>query len=383
MTKAIAVAMLAAQAACGAFDSVPSGAVTNCQVVKLVPSKTDILFVVDDSGSMEPEQANLAANFDAFITRLSQSAVKTDFQIGITTTSVDWPIAAENATGFTLRTTYDDGTPYPAGVLVAASGKPKILASSSPTIVADFKANVAVGTAGAAKEQGLRAALLAVTDCIADGKNAGFLRDGARLALIVVTDEDDCSDPISPPAVIYPARGDACHTDDEQARLPPVSTFAQVLRGKLAGQVRSVVVAVIAGVDPQTRQPEKPVCSPGGFPAKRYKVLVDDFGGAGLIDDVCQPDFTRTLQDIAGLIDQTVDLDQALSDPALLTVSVSHAGGSTAACKLAQAGSDTSTADAIYTAPDARTGRLPSLTLQRSCALGAGDQVNVQVLCAN
>ena len=174
-----------------------------------------------------------------------------------------------------------------------------------------------------------------------------------------------------------------CHTDEDQARLPPVSTFAKALRGQLAGETRSVVVAVIAGVDPQTKQPAKPVCSPGGFPAKRYKVLVDDFGGAGLIDDVCQSDFTRTLQDIAGLIDQTVDLDQALADPSLLAVSVSHAGGSTASCKLAQAGGDTSAADAVYTGPDPQTGRLPSLTLRRSCALGAGDQVNVQVLCAN
>ena len=383
MTKVIAVTVLAALAGCGALDSVPSGAVTNCQVVTLVPSKTDILFVVDDSGSMQPEQANLATNFDAFITRLSQSAVKSDFQIGITTTSVDWPFAADNAAGFTLRTTYDDGTPYPAGALVAASGKATILKSSSPTLVEDFKANVNVGTLGAAKEQGLRAAELAVTDRIADGKNAGFLRQGARLALIIVTDEDDCSDPASPPAVVYPARGDACHTDEDQASLPPVSTFAKALRGQLAGQTRSMVVAVIAGVDPETREPAKPVCSPGGLAAKRYKVLVDDFGGAGLIDDVCQADFTRTLQDIAGLIDQNVDLDQALSDPNLLTVSVSHAAGSTAACKLAQAGGDTSAADAIYTGPDPQTGRLPSLTFQRSCALGAGDQVHVQVLCAN
>jgi hypothetical protein len=382
MTKVFAIAVLAALAGCGAFDSVPSGAVTNCQVVTLVPSKTDILFVVDDSGSMRPVQANLAQNFDAFIERLSQSAVQSDFQIGITTTSVDWPIAAANA-AFTVKTTYDDGTPYPAGALVAASGKAKILPSSSPTLVEDFRANVNVGTLGAAKEQGLRAAQLAVTDRIVDGKNAGFLRQGARLAVIIVTDEDDCSDPASPPAVVYPTRGDACHTDEDQAKLPPVSTFAKALREELAGQTRSVVVAVIAGVDPQTREPANPVCSPGGVPAKRYKVLVDDFGGAGLIDDVCQPDFTGTLQDIAGLIDQNVDLDQALFDPDLLTVSVSHAGGSTTACKLAQAGGDTSAADAVYTGSDPRTGRLPSLTFQRSCALGAGDQVHVQVLCAN
>jgi len=39
--------------------------------------RTDILFVVDDSGSMEDEQQNLAANFDAFIERLAASPART------------------------------------------------------------------------------------------------------------------------------------------------------------------------------------------------------------------------------------------------------------------------------------------------------------------
>ncbi len=66
------------------------------QVTLSKVSSADVLFVVDDSGSMEAEQAKLAASFDAFIRRLgtyNQTRVGAglepfDFHVAITTTSV-------------------------------------------------------------------------------------------------------------------------------------------------------------------------------------------------------------------------------------------------------------------------------------------------------
>lgn len=46
----------------------------------------DILFVIDNSGSMAQEQANLAANFDSFIGVLEADDVKANYRIGLTTT---------------------------------------------------------------------------------------------------------------------------------------------------------------------------------------------------------------------------------------------------------------------------------------------------------
>src|SRR6266545_4369501 len=59
-------------------------------------STADILFVVDDSGSMEPAQANLARNFVAFINALAATQTDRqakgldalDFHVAITTSSV-------------------------------------------------------------------------------------------------------------------------------------------------------------------------------------------------------------------------------------------------------------------------------------------------------
>lgn len=384
MRSVIAVAALGALAAAGC-GSPPAGAVTSCQVTTVLPApvETDILFVVDDSGSMAAEQQNLATSFDAFITRLAASPVKNEFQIGVTTTSVDWPFTAQNAAGYTVQTTYDGVKPYPKGALVAAAGHPRLLLASSPTLVQDFKANVNVGTNGAGKEQGLRAALLAVTDRIGDGANAGFLRPGARLAVIVVSDEDDCSDPATPPAIIYVPNGpDRCHSDAEQALLPPVASYVTALRGPLAGQARDVLVAVIAAVDPLTKQPAPPACNPNGYQAKRYRAFVDAFGQQGLIDDVCQADFSATLRAIAGLIDpgQTIELAETPADPKLLTVSVAHAAGGTTSCPLLPAGSGASATGVVYVAP--QPGHAAKLVFQGGCTLAQGDQVHVQVLCA-
>ncbi|MEM7159237.1 MAG: vWA domain-containing protein [Myxococcota bacterium] len=48
--------------------------------------KVDVLFVVDNSGSMGEEQAVLASNFSAFVEFLERPEVDADYRIGITTT---------------------------------------------------------------------------------------------------------------------------------------------------------------------------------------------------------------------------------------------------------------------------------------------------------
>src|SRR5215211_2581959 len=46
--------------------------------------KMDVLFVIDNSGSMGQEQTNLIANFPAFITVLNNSGL--DYRVAVTTT---------------------------------------------------------------------------------------------------------------------------------------------------------------------------------------------------------------------------------------------------------------------------------------------------------
>jgi hypothetical protein len=118
-----------------------------------------------------------------------------------------------------------------------------------------------------------------------------------------------------------------------------------------------------------------------GDRATRYSAFVAGFQGQGLIEDICQPDFTGTLQEVAGLIaSQTLPLSQTPADPALLAVSMSR-DGATTSCNVVPSGGDIASADAIYSPP--REGRQAELTFQGACSLAPGDEVHVQVLCAH
>ena len=51
----------------------------------MAPTPTDILFVVDNSGSMADEQENLAQNFDQFIQQIAGAG---DYRIAVVTTDL-------------------------------------------------------------------------------------------------------------------------------------------------------------------------------------------------------------------------------------------------------------------------------------------------------
>lgn len=338
--------------------------------------------MVDDSGSMAAEQSRLATAFADFIARLSATPVQNDYQIGITTTAVDLPLCdtfdgAGACTAWHLITAYGDGRPFAAGALVAAAGRPVLLRAGSPTLVDDFVANIQVGTAGPSKEQGLRAMQQAL-----DGRNAGFLRPGARLAVLVVTDEDDCSDSPTAPGVIYPPFQDACHTAAEQARLPPVQGYVDLLRGPLGGEVRDVRLGILGGFDPNG-QPIRPSCNRDGFGAFRYRLLANAFAGDAVVGDVCAPDFTATLAAIAAALDpgQTVPISGEPADWRLLQVGLTRRDGSQAACRVGLPGAAAADAQVIYRAPQAGSGQ-PTLTFQGACLLQPGDSIQIRVVCA-
>ena len=142
--------------------------------------KVDLLFVIDDSGSMGDEQASLASNFDTFIQFATAQAI--DYQIGVTTTDID------------------EGSPPEAGRLVPVELGPGqsaadriVTPQSVPSPEEVFARNAAIGATETATEQGLEGAYLALSNPLIFGHNAGFLRPDAVLSIIFVSDEDDQS----------------------------------------------------------------------------------------------------------------------------------------------------------------------------------------------
>ncbi|MFT3927411.1 MAG: hypothetical protein QM778_33060 [Myxococcales bacterium] len=153
--------------------------------VRVSCQQMDVLFVIDNSASMQQEQANLSENFDRFVESLRKfQDGSVDFRIGVTTTS--FPTALSEiglvppAAGGALLETADMSEPW--------------LSSSDPDLSAKFRALATVGTDGTEwNEQPLNALRSALVDRVADRQNAGFLRPSALLALVVLTDEDDLS----------------------------------------------------------------------------------------------------------------------------------------------------------------------------------------------
>jgi len=259
---ALVVASVAVVGGCQSYNFNPVG---SCLIqpgqkqVKLGDVTTaDILFVVDDSNSMDPKQQALAQNFSAFIASLAATQADRavngldpfDFHIAVTTSSV-----FRDYQGQSLLTSYESplipgcnqgvasaGAPYPQGNFVAYGSNAKVLhftkglawATCNPAtgvctdsqinaLIQQFVGtcsspaglcsstctgtcsggNVEVGSCGSGEEQHLQGARLALQKAVAvqqPGVTASdFPHVGAKLVVVWVGDEDDCSsDPANP-----------------------------------------------------------------------------------------------------------------------------------------------------------------------------------------
>ncbi|MFZ5439279.1 MAG: choice-of-anchor D domain-containing protein [Myxococcota bacterium] len=148
--------------------------------------RADILLVVDDSCSMQDKQNALAANFSSFIQYAV--AANVDYQIGVTTTTES---QTECVPGFGCVNNNSKG----AGGKLVVDG-PTGLKYVKPTtagVSSVFARLVNVGTDGAGGETPLQCAVMALTPPVVSAENAGFLRQDANLAVVVISDASDQS----------------------------------------------------------------------------------------------------------------------------------------------------------------------------------------------
>ena len=210
--------MLLTLAGCTGYDFrvvVPeSTKEVNKVVADIVPKPVDILFVVDNSGSMADEQELLAASFQSFIDVLSANP-KNDYKLAVITTDagdIGFPrTEAPDELEFEgVVTNQYSGAPYfdfsasdvtfacmrqlagvPHGCFRGPDPTKRVITSAMTPAeqVAAFQANVKVGSCGSGTEQGL------ITPVIALGRpcNAGFIRPEANLVIVLVSDEEDSS----------------------------------------------------------------------------------------------------------------------------------------------------------------------------------------------
>lgn len=130
--------------------------------IKNTRPMTDILFVIDNSGSMALHQTKLFDIADQFATKLASSNM--DYHVGVITT--------------------DSGALY---------GQTRIITGSDPASLFALKNNLMPGTEGSGTEEPFKSLMLAFSTPLLTTQNANFLRDDANLEVIFVTDAEDQS----------------------------------------------------------------------------------------------------------------------------------------------------------------------------------------------
>lgn len=157
--------------------------------------KMDIIFVVDDSGSMQEEQSNLAANFPMFADLLNNYTVGNgqplNYRVAITTTGRNIDYQVDLGGGFGTIAQHETG---PNGAFLNNCNNPKRwLENTDANMAQTLACRANVGTGGASIEMPLLMSKWSLAERVQDQTNAGFLRDDALLAVVVLTDEDDSS----------------------------------------------------------------------------------------------------------------------------------------------------------------------------------------------
>lgn len=156
-------------------------------------NKVDILWVIDNSGSMYTKQEKLGQGFNSFATVFTSKDF--DFQMAVTTTDIRaTPIGQAGefqAHPYPYQHPTVPAKSLPANYVGAAGPSVGILTNSTVDLVNHFTANVRVGDNGNANATALDAIELALSPAHLAGVNSGFLRDEAHLAVIVVSDADD------------------------------------------------------------------------------------------------------------------------------------------------------------------------------------------------
>ena len=255
-------------------------------------AKVDVLFVVDNTGSMVEEQPRLAAAMPAFASAALSRG--TDLRVGVTTSGIDpvsdaCPGGAQGGEG---------GRLFP----VDGSG-PRLMTSATPDLGAALANNVRVGLC-ATVEQSFEAARRALSrplitqaddprTPIPNDGNLGLLREEASLALVFVGDEDD-------------------HSPDG------VETYVQFFQSlKGSGQPGRVQIHAIA--------PEEGGCETAGGTGARYAAAAAMTGGSLL--SVCAEDYAPLLSAIAAssMGPQSRFPLSAQPDPATLVVTLDGA----------------------------------------------------------
>lgn len=313
-------------------------------------NRVDVLWLVDNSSSMLDEQAQLGREFASFVDALSTlgadvhlAAVSTDISEGGVFRRTPGDVIAEGCfrppaeldycgqRDPVLRTADYKVDPNDPGSAIDAE-----------RLTEAFRCIGQTGDCGEPIEMGLDAVRLALSPENLAGPNQGFLRDDAYLVVIVLSDEDDCSQN----GASNTGGDSACYAASRT--LPGVELYLEsLIRAKTrpgeditvpdvrAEVLSRIFVAGIIGPDagplPENGRDHPLACTretvdgsgasaetflSTGFDGKRYRELIQYFGARGLEQNICAGEYASALTQIGDVIGRNLNL-RCLQDPPL------------------------------------------------------------------
>lgn len=336
-----------------------------------VTRDVDILFVIDNSGSMAEEQASLTSNFYQFMNVLENiEGGLPNVHIGVVSSNVGvggyniTSCAGEGDDGRLQNVATAPGCTPPSGYYISDVANPDGSRTKNYTgTLADTFACIArLGQDGCGFEQHFEAMRRALDG--SNPQNAGFLRANAFLAVIFVADEDDCSaedsqifdpsqtmvsDPLGPLSSFRCAEfgiecdegtlGRAagtytnCRPRDPPEYIAHPDEYIQFLKGLKGGGDDLIYVAaivgnpepVVVGTETNGNPALDPSCVTGAgeaFPGVRFRYFLDAFAEHATFTSICNTDLAPALVEIANALAVVAfspclvgDIDDADLDP--------------------------------------------------------------------
>ncbi|MEM7155366.1 MAG: hypothetical protein AAF799_21130 [Myxococcota bacterium] len=157
-------------------------------------TKVDFLFIIDNSSSMATYQANLVANFPAFINGIQGSLDTADsYHVGVITTD-EYGFNVAGCTDLSSLVVQTGGSNSSSSVCGPFTDGGNFM-THNDDLEAAFSCAAQVGTSGDGNERPMQALVEAVQGLEAGpgGCNQGFLREDSLLVVVNIGDESDNS----------------------------------------------------------------------------------------------------------------------------------------------------------------------------------------------
>ena len=253
----------------------------------------DILFVIDDSGSMADNQDSLISSFPGFVSAIKENLAGADsYHIGVVT-SDSYIYNEPGCTAIGDLVTQTGGAESSDSVCGPFGPGRRYMDETDADLGAKFACAAKVGSSGDDDERMARALMDAIDPAknAPGGCNAGFSRLDSLLVVVLITDEDDAAtiDPSCPP-----------NTPPIQCQLlgsggTPGEWYDQVVAAKGGIPENVVVLALIALTE------DNPCEATLG---KRLYVFSTLFGANGFAGDICASSYDEFFAQTLPVVDK-------------------------------------------------------------------------------